>query len=162
MVKKFLRRGWNRFSKLGKGRKKKQVWRNPNGRDNKMREKRRGYPAVISVGYKKNKTLRGTLEEKNPVTILNIKDLEKLGKNDIAIIGKIGMKKKLEIAKFAKEKKIEIYNMNAGKFLKENVKVKKEKKVEEKPKKVEEKPKKEEKKIESKKEEKVKDAEEKK
>lgn len=129
---KFLRRGWNRFSKLGKGRKKKQVWRNPNGRDNKMREKRRGYPAVISVGYKKDKTLRGKLDEKNPVIVLNVFDLEKLGKNEIAIIGKVGMKKKLELANFAKEKKIEIYNMNAEKFLKLNGKKKKDKKIEKK------------------------------
>lgn len=129
---KFLRRGWNRFSKLGKGRKKKQVWRNPNGRDNKMREKRRGYPAVISVGYKKDKTLRGKLDEKYPVIVLNIFDLEKLGKNEIAIIGKVGMKRKLELANFAKEKKIEIHNMNAEKFLKLNGKKKKDAKKEDK------------------------------
>ena len=134
MPKKFLRRDSSRFSKFGKKRKKMQKWRNPNGRDNKMREQRRGYPKVISVGYKKDKTLRGTLDEKNPVMILNIKDLENLKKNEIAVIGKVGKKKKIEIANFAKEKKIEIYNMNADKFLKENVKVKKveEKKVEEK------------------------------
>jgi len=132
MVKKFLRRGWDRYSKLGKGRKKKQKWRNPNGRDNKMREMRRGYPAVISTGYKKDKTLRGTLDEKKPIMVMNLKDLEKIGKNEIAVIGNIGKKKKLEIAKFAKEKKIEIYNMNAEKFLKINKKKKIEKKVEEK------------------------------
>lgn len=120
MPKKFLRRGWDRFSKLGKGRKKKQKWRNPNGRDNKMREKRRGYPKVISVGYKKDKDLRGTLDEKKPIIVLNIFDLEKLGKNEIAIIGKVGKKKKMEIAKFAKEKKIKIYNMNTEKFLESN------------------------------------------
>ncbi|MEN7982006.1 MAG: eL32 family ribosomal protein [Nanoarchaeota archaeon] len=122
MVKKFLRRTWNRYSKLGKGRKKKQKWRNPTGRDNKMREMRRGYPSVISVGYKKDKKLRGTLDEKKPVIVLNISDLEKLGKNEIAIIGRVGKKKKIEILKIAKEKKIEIYNFNIKKFLKENKK----------------------------------------
>ena len=120
MPKEFLRRGTTKFSKLGRGRKKKQKWRNPNGRDNKMREKRRGYPKVISVGYKKDKDLRGTLDEKKPIIVLNIFDLEKIGKNEIAIIGKVGMKRKLELANFAKEKKIEIYNMNADKFLKSN------------------------------------------
>ena len=39
---KFKRRIWNRYSKLGKKRKKKQVWRRPTGRDNPMREKKRG------------------------------------------------------------------------------------------------------------------------
>lgn len=134
MVKKFLRRTWNRYSKLGKGRKKKQKWRNPTGRDNKMREMRRGYPAVISVGYKKNKNLRGTLDKKTPVIVNNIFDLENLGKNEIAIIGKVGKKKRLEILKIAKEKKIEVYNFNIEKFLKENKKPenKSEKKIKEK------------------------------
>lgn len=126
----FLRRTWSRYAKLGKGVKKNQKWRNPKGRDNKMREKRRGYPAVISVGYKNDKVLRGTLKEKNPVVVMNVKDLEVLGKNDIAVIGKVGKKKKMEIAKFAKEKKIEIYNMNAEKFLASNKKSEKKKKEE--------------------------------
>jgi len=123
----FLRRTWNRYSKLGKGRKNKQKWRRPAGRDNKMREKRRGYPAVIEVGYKNDKVIRGMLNEKNPITVMNVKDLEKIGKNDIAVIGKIGMKKKLEIAKTAKEKKIEIFNMNSEKFMKQNKKPEKKK-----------------------------------
>ena len=95
-----------------------------------MREKRRGYPAVISVGYKNDKALRGTLKEKRPVMIMNVKDLEKVGKDQIAVIGKLGKKKKLEIAKVAKEKKIEMYNMNAIKFLKKFEKI--EKKVDKK------------------------------
>ncbi len=41
--KKFLRRNWNKYKRIGKGNKKKQKWRKPRGRDNKMREKRRGY-----------------------------------------------------------------------------------------------------------------------
>lgn len=127
MVKKFLRRTSNRYSKLGLRRKNKQKWRRPSGRDNKMREKRRGYPAVVSVGYKKDKNLRGTLEEKKPIMIMNVKDLEKLRKNEIAVIRNIGKKKKMEIAKVAKEKKIEIYNMNAGKYLKLNKKPEKKK-----------------------------------
>ena len=50
---KFLRRTSNRYGKLGKNRRKKQVWKKPRGRDNKMREKRRGYPQVVSIGHKK-------------------------------------------------------------------------------------------------------------
>lgn len=115
---KFLRRSHDRYAKLGKGVKKNQKWRRPAGRDNKMREKRRGYPAVISVGYKKDKKLRGTLNEKKPVMINQIVDLEKLAKDEIAVIGSVGKKRKLEIARAAKEKKIELYNMNAEKFLK--------------------------------------------
>ena len=109
----FLRRTWSRYSKLGKKRKKKQVWRKPKGRDNKMREKRRGWPAVVSIGYKKGKS-----EKKNFKIIRNLKDLTDIGKNEIAIIGSIGKRKKIEIVKKAKEMKISIQNINIEKFLK--------------------------------------------
>ena len=117
---KFLRRIWKKYSKLGKKRKKKQVWRRPTGRDNKMREKRRGYPAVVSVGYKTDKTVRGKIEEKNPITINNLKDLDKVKKNEIIIIASVGKKKKLDIVKKAKEKVLVVYNVNTIKFLKKN------------------------------------------
>ena len=126
---KFQRRTGSRFSKLGKGRKKLQKWRKPTGRDNKMREKRKGYPAVVSVGYKQDVKTRENIDGKKPVMIMNIKGLEKIGKNQIGIIGNVGKKKKIEIAKIAKEKKIEIYNLNAEKFLK-GIKKKVEKKPE--------------------------------
>ena len=115
---KFLRRTWSRYAKLGKGRKKKQVWRRPTGRHNKMREKRKGSAAVVSIGYRTNRKLR----DKNFIKINNIKDLGKIKENEIAIISHVGKRKKIEIAKKAKEMKIEIANMNPEKFLKENVK----------------------------------------
>lgn len=110
---KFLRRTWNRYSKLGKGRKKKQVWRRPSGRDNKMRERRRGYPARVSIGYKNPE------KKENHMIIKNLNDFKKIEKNSVIIIGHIGMKKKIEIAKKALEGKIEIANLNVSKFLKE-------------------------------------------
>jgi large subunit ribosomal protein L32e len=115
---KFLRRTWNRYSKLGKGRKKKQVWRSPKGRDNKMREKRRGYPVVVSIGYKKGEELRNVAENKKIVLIKNLKELERIKENEIAIIGNIGKKKKIELVKKAKEMKIKIHNLNEKTFLK--------------------------------------------
>lgn len=127
---KFLRRSWDRYAKLGKGRKKKQVWRKPTGRDNKMREKKKGYPAVVSIGYSKDKKARGKLVEKRPVEVHNLKDLEKVKENEIAVIGNVGKKKKLDIAKKASEIKVEVYNMNPKKYLKLNEK--KEKKPSEK------------------------------
>ena len=117
-MKKFLRRTWRRYSKLGKGRKRKQVWRRPTGRDNKMRERRRGYPARVSVGYISNKKLKNKIDGKIPVVIMNIQDLEKVGKNKIVIIGNVGKKKRIEIAKIIKDKKIPTQNLNATKFLK--------------------------------------------
>jgi len=108
---KFLRRSSDRYSKLGIRRKKKQKWRKPTGRHNKMREKRRGYRAVVSIGY-------GTGRKENKIIIMNIKDLEKIKENQKVIVGKIGRKNKIEIAKAAKEKKIRIENLNIDKFLK--------------------------------------------
>jgi len=129
---KFLKRTWNRYSKLGKRRKKKQVWRRPKGRDNKMREKRKGYPIVVDVGYKKKMS-----ERKNVRVVRNIGDLEKTEKNEMIIIGNIGKKKKIEIAKKAIKMKIPIQNINIKKFLKKSEKQKEteQKKTEKKEKK---------------------------
>src|SRR3989344_5276019 len=117
---KFLRRNWNVTGKIGKGRRKKQIWRSPKGRDNKMREKRRGYPVVVSVGYKKEKKLRGKIEKKD----------------ELIILGKIGKKKRIEIAKIAKENNLNIHNLNINKFL-EKIEKSKEKKSEKDTKKTE-------------------------
>lgn len=119
---KFLRRDLRRYLKFGSKRKKMRAWRKPKGRDNKMREKKRGYPAVVSIGYCNEKKLKGKIEGKMPILINNIKDLEKIEKNQIAILGKIGKKKKMDIAKRADEKKIEIYNLNIKRFIKRNEK----------------------------------------
>ncbi|MDD5699666.1 MAG: eL32 family ribosomal protein [Candidatus Nanoarchaeia archaeon] len=117
MTAKFLRRGWERYSKTGRRRKKKQVWRRPHGRDNKMREKRGGYGPVVSIGYRTQKDSRGKIDNKMVVMINNLNDLSRLKSGEIAILGKIGKKKKLEIAKKARERNIHIHNLNVNKFL---------------------------------------------
>ncbi|MEA3414300.1 MAG: eL32 family ribosomal protein [Nanoarchaeota archaeon] len=118
----FLRRDARRFSKFGKGRGKKATWKKPKGRDNKMREKRKGYPAVVSIGYGSDKKIKNKFEEKEVIKIMNAGDLEKIQKNQIGLIGSVGKKKKLEIAKKAKEMKIKLRNMNAEKYLTKNIK----------------------------------------
>lgn len=119
---KFLRHTAHKYSKLGVRRKKKQIWRKPTGRDNKMREKRKGKPATVSIGYSTNKKMKGKIMEKVPITVKNISQIEKIGKNQIVILGKVGKKKKIEIVKKAKELKIKIYSLNTEKFLKSNEK----------------------------------------
>lgn len=119
---KFLRRDSVKLSKLGKGRKKKQVWRRPTGRHNKMREHIRGHPVSVSVGYKTDSISRGMIEEKNPVYVENVKQLEKLRENEVPVLRNIGMKKKIEIAKRAKELDIKIHNLNINKILKKTKK----------------------------------------
>jgi ribosomal protein L32E len=117
-----LRHTKHKYSKLGLRRKKKQVWRRPTGRDNKMREQRRGKPALVAIGYSTDKKERGKIENKTPVMIRNISQIEKIQKNQIAVLANIGKKKKIEIVKKAKELKVEIYKLNIDKFLKLNQK----------------------------------------
>ena len=108
---KFLRRDAKRFSKFGKKRKKLLSWKKPKGRDNKMREKRKGYAPVVSIGYK-NK------DKEKPKIIYNLKELEKISKNKDLLIGNVGKKKKIEIAKKAKEMKLKILNLNPKSYFK--------------------------------------------
>jgi large subunit ribosomal protein L32e len=109
---KFLRRDSARHSQFGRRRKKMLKWRRPTGRDNKMREKRRGYPPRVSIGYKNKKN------NKKIILIRSIADIEKLQKGELGILGKIGKKKKIEIIKKANDKKIKFTNVNIKKFLK--------------------------------------------
>ena len=111
----FVRRSMKRFSKLGKNRKKLQKWNRPKGRDNKMRLKRKSYPATVSIGYSSPKKEAGRINGKLPVLVHNVKELQKLGADNIAILARVGAKKKLEIIKFAEEKKIKIINVRGDK-----------------------------------------------
>ena len=109
--KKFLRRTWKRYSKLGKRRKKLQKWRAPKGRDNKMRESKKGKPPLVSIGYAKQKT------DKKTMVVYNTNDLQNAGKNITIILGRVGKKKKIEIAKKAKEMGVKFQNINIKKIL---------------------------------------------
>jgi len=122
---KFLRRDCKRFSKFGNGKGKKASWRKPKGRDNKMREKKRGYPAIVSIGY-------GTKDRKKEIIIKNIKDLLNLEKGDSIIVGSVGKKNKIEIVKKAEEMKLNLINLNPKAFLKKLEKKQTKEKMEEK------------------------------
>jgi ribosomal protein L32E len=118
MSKEFLKRGWKRYSRLGRKRKNIRVWRRAAGRQNKMRERKRGYANIVSIGYGREKSGRGKVQDKTPVMIHNVKDLGKIKKNEIVIIANVGKKKKMEIAKKANEMKLDVQNLNVKKFLK--------------------------------------------
>ncbi len=109
--KKFIRRNWTKASRLGKGRKKKQVWRAPKGRHSKTRMKRKGYPVKVMIGFKQT-------EKEKPRMINSMKELKGIEKGEKIIIAKMGKRKKIEIAKHAKEKGIIISNLNVNKLLK--------------------------------------------
>lgn len=126
--KKFKRISSHRWSKLGKRRKKKVKWKKPTGRDNSIRERIRGKPSAVSVGFKASRKESGRINGMAPVRVNSISDLEKMKKGEIAVIGKMGMKKKLEIAKKMKEKGITSSNLNSEKLLKKTKRKTKEKK----------------------------------
>lgn len=111
---KFRRTDYGRFSKLGKNRKKLQKWRAAKGRDNKIREKRKNYPISPNIGYKRSKKESGRINGKLPVRVMNLKELENVGKENIAIIGRIGARKRIELLKRADEMKISVLNINRG------------------------------------------------
>lgn len=114
---KFLRKDSCSISRLGKGRRKKQKWRKPKGRHNKLRAKKRSVGYFPSIGYRAPKPLRGTINGLKPMLIKNEKDLAKLHKGEIAVLSNVGLKKKIQIAKKASDMAIEFLNFDAGKFL---------------------------------------------
>ncbi len=115
---KFIRRNWTKASRLGKGRKKKQVWRRAKGRHNKIREKRKGYPIKVMVGFKKEAKGRNLINNQKPILVSNLRELENIKKGEIAIIAKVGNRKRIELAKIAKEKGIQVHNLNINKIVK--------------------------------------------
>lgn len=112
MSKNFRRQDSVRHLKLGKKRKKYRTWRKPKGKHSKMRLKRKSYPKIVSIGRRQQNKTAGKISGLTPVLVHNIKELSCLDKNSIAILAKVGAKKKLELLKIAQEKNILL--LNAG------------------------------------------------
>jgi large subunit ribosomal protein L32e len=112
---KFIRTDYWRSSKLGKNRKKLQVWRRAKGRHSKIRRRRKGYPAMPVIGYRTEKKGRDKIDNLDPILVHNLKDLENVPKNSIIIIARIGAKKKMTILKRAEEKRLKIANLGGKK-----------------------------------------------
>ena len=90
---KFLRRTYNRYAKLGGTQKSKRSWRNPTGRHNKLREKRRGYTMPVTIGYRNEVSKQNMFEGKKLVMIYNVQELQNMKKDQAAILAKMGKKK---------------------------------------------------------------------
>ena len=108
----FRRRGWYKHKRIGKGKRRMVGWKKPKGRDNKMRESRKGKPPLVSIGYRRRK------EDRKRITVYNVKDLENAKKGDFVILGRVGRKNKTEIVKKAHGMGLIFQNMNIKKFLK--------------------------------------------
>lgn len=100
----FKRQGWNKMSKLGKGRKKKLKWRTPRGRDSKVRLGERAHPRKVKIGWGSMKKGR-----KDVAVVRNVGELEGVKGKEI-VIGSVGKKKREEIMKSAKGKGMKVLN----------------------------------------------------
>jgi large subunit ribosomal protein L32e len=115
MSSKFLRTDTSRFLRLGKKRRKLQKWRLPRGKSNKRRLGRAGYAPIPTVGFKTPRKEAGRVFGLIPKLVHNLSELEALGKDNAAIIARIGARKKLELIKKADELKIKVLNMGGKK-----------------------------------------------
>ena len=116
----FLRRDWNKKSKLGRKRKNKQVWRKPKGRHNKLRQKFKGKSKQPSIGYGSDRIIRGAIGGLKKVVINNIHELLQFGNNrnvSIMIAKNVGALKRMDIIKKALEMNINIANVDSEKFI---------------------------------------------
>ncbi|MDP3027362.1 MAG: eL32 family ribosomal protein [Nanoarchaeota archaeon] len=148
---KFRVEEWVHYSRLGRRRKKLLKYRKARGRDSKVRLHMKGHLKNVEIGFKSEKSKRGLIEGKMPVVVYNLKDLNRLKEKEIGIIGKIGNKKRIEIADYCIKNKIKVLNLNPEKFLagieeQKNKKKEEKAKLQEKTKEKEKKAKKEDKK----------------
>jgi large subunit ribosomal protein L32e len=150
--KKFIRTVWRNYSKLGRRRKNKQKYRRARGVDSKMRLKMKGHTRNVSIGFGTNKKQRHLVRGLSVKKVYNIEDIKNLGKNEAGIVAKVGNKRRIEIANYAKNNKIKLLNLNPEKFL-SRIETEKEKRKEEKLKRSKKKEEKEKKPIKEKKKE---------
>jgi len=113
---KFIRTDSFRYFKIGKNRKKLQVWRRAKGVHNKLRRQRKGHPAIPTVGYMAPRKTVNKIDNKTPMLVHNVAELSALNKSmHIAIIARIGAKKKIDVLKKAEELGIKVLNVGGKK-----------------------------------------------
>jgi len=115
MARQFLRQDWFRFSKFGKRRKNKLVWRRPRGTHSKIRIRKRGNPGIPLIGHKQSAKYSGKIAGLKPVLVHNMKELESVDKKSYAaILARVGARNKLEMIKKAESVGIKIINLSKG------------------------------------------------
>ncbi len=88
-------------------------WRKPKGNDNKMRLQLKGYPPIVKVGYGSPSQLRGLHPSGfKPVVVSSVGDLDRLDpeKHIVYIASGVGLRKKTQILKAAREKGFRVAN----------------------------------------------------
>jgi len=101
--------------------KKKRIsdrWRKPKGHQSKMRHRFKGYPIMVSKGWRSPVEVRGL--DRNgydTVVINNVSEVEKLESGKAIIISaNVGNKKRLAIIEKAESLKIPVVNIKVDKF----------------------------------------------
>lgn len=106
----------------GKKPRLKRKWRKPKGIDSKMRLGIKGYRKMVTKGYGSPKLVKGLHKSGlKPVLVTSIKDIDSINKEKegAVIQGSVGLRKKVEIVKKAREKGIKILNLkDYDKFMK--------------------------------------------
>jgi len=119
------------YKKLGS--RAKIRYKRPTGRHNKSRQKWRSRPPMVEIGYRNKNETRCMINGKMPVLVNNLRELNAVGKDSIAVIGRVGNRTRIELAKEIISKKIEVLNLNVKKFMKETnrqIKIKSKQKTE--------------------------------
>ena len=113
----FIRQDYQRRKRLGR----KLKWRKPKGIHSKIRHHFKGRRKMPSPGYKSPKKVRWLHTSGfKKIVIFSLQDILKINNENegIVISKKIGMKKKFEILKKAKELDIKVLNLNIDEQIK--------------------------------------------
>lgn len=130
----FIRQEIHKRNRLG------LKWRKPKGLHSKLRLQKKGHGSLVRVGYGSLKEIRGLHRTGlKVINVYSLNQLKSINKEEGIIIGKIGLKKKIQIIKEALKLKITILNLKDPENFLKKVEEKLEKKKSESVKKKEKK-----------------------
>jgi large subunit ribosomal protein L32e len=105
---------WRRMEDWVKVKLADSGWRRPKGNDNKIRLERKGYPPRVKVGYGKPRLVRNLHPSGYRIAIVHSPvELDKLNpeKDAIMLGGDVGLRKRIEIIRRARERGFKVLNI---------------------------------------------------